>query len=41
MLRGTVYIHGMTEATGRQEKAIEGNGNREKVIELYGSLWKT
>jgi len=41
MLRSTVYIHGSTEATRRWEKPIEGNRSKEKVIEPYGSLWKT
>jgi len=41
ILRSTVYIHGLTEATRRWEKPIEGNRSKEKVIEPYGSLWKT
>ena len=41
MLKGTVYIHGETEATRRWEKVMESDGNRKKVIEPYGSLKKT
>jgi len=41
MLRGTVYIQGMTEATRREEKTMEGDRSGKKAIELYGSLWKT
>ena len=38
MLRGTVYIHGIVEATGTQWKAIEGQGRESKLIEPYRSL---
>jgi len=38
MLMGTVYIHEEVEATRRQEKAMEDDRSRKKVVEPYGSL---
>jgi len=38
MLLRAVYIHETVEATGRSEKAIEGDRNKENVMEPYGSL---
>jgi len=35
--RYSIYTGDM-EATGRQEKVMEGDGSRKKVMEPYGSL---
>ena len=38
MLKGTVYIHGVVEATRMQWKVMEGNRREWKLIEPYRSL---